>query len=122
MEVKIIPKDFATIGAMLGYTYATTFMYVAEAAYKKGADIYVDYYPTLAVRLSDNTEIYRVKLSVNKVFQGMKLSDVLPLGEGVSDRELKAGDSLWIDVNSNQTTIGKLYIDYELMTIDAIVE
>ena len=82
----------------------------------------MDYYPTLAVRLSDNTEIYRVKLSVNKVFQGMKLSDVLPLGEGVSDRELKAGDSLWIDVNSNQTTIGKLYIDYELMTIDAIVE
>lgn len=121
-EVKLIPKDFATIGAMLGYTYATTFMYVAEAAYEKGADIYVDYYPTLALRLSDNTEIYRVKISVNKAFQGMKLSDVLPLGEGVADRTLNAGDSLWVDVNSNQSTIGKLYIDYEIMTIDAIVE
>ena len=121
-EVKIAPKDFATTAAMLGYTYATSFMYVAEEAYEKGGDIYIDFYPSLTMRLSDNTELYRVKLTVKRAFSGMKLSDVLNLGEGVADRELKAGDSLWIDVNSNQSTIGKLYIDYELMTIDQIVK
>lgn len=121
-DVKIAPKDFATTTAMLAYTYATSFMYVAEEAYEKGGDIYIDFYPSLTMRLSDNTELYRVKLTVKKAFDGMKLSDVIKLGQGVADRELKSGDSLWIDVNSNQSTIGKLYIDYELMTIDKIVK
>lgn len=121
-DISIQPREFASTASMLSYTYATTFMYVVQSAYEKGADVYIDFYPGLSLRLADNTEQYRVKLTVEKAFEGMKLSDILPLGEGMEDRVLSAGDSFWCDVNSNQSTIGKLYIDYTIMSIDQIVE
>lgn len=120
-EVSIEPKDFVDTTAMIAYTYATAFMYICEEAYEKGAEIYIDFYPTLTMRLADMNEIYRVKFSVSKDFDGMKLSDVFNLGEGVEDRTLKAGDSFWCDISSNQSTVGKLYIDYTLMTVDQII-
>lgn len=120
-QIKIEPKDFVDTTAMIAYTYATSFMYICEEAYEKGADIYIDFYPTLTMRLEDMNEVYRVKFSVAKSFEGMKLSDVFNLGEGVEDRTLNAGDSFWCDISSNQSTVGKLYIDYTLMTVDQII-
>lgn len=121
VEVLYSPKVLASDASLLGHIYATSFMYVAESAYAKGAMIYLDFYPTLCLRLSDNKEIYRVKIIVDKPFQGMKLSDILALEPGVEDRVLSAGDSFWCDINSNQSTIGKLYIDYTIMSIGQIV-
>lgn len=120
--IKIAPNDFAKTTAMIAYSYAKSFMYICEEAYEKGSIIYIDFYPTLSLRYDDLTEAFRVKLTVDSAFEGMKLSDVLPLKEGVADRVLSAGDSLWCDINTNSSTIGKLYIDYTIMTIDQIVE
>lgn len=119
--VKIGPKKFVDTTAMISYTYATSFMYICEEAYEKGAEVYIDFYPSLTLRLNDMTEIYRVKFSVKNAFDGMKLSDVFNLGEGVEDVKLASGDNFWCDINSNQSTIGKLYIDYTLMTLDKFV-
>ncbi len=120
-SVEIEPRDFVTTSSMLGYIYAKSFIYISENAYQDGADIYIDFYPSLALRLSDRTELYRVKITVKKAYDSMMLSDILALGEGVSDRPVKEGDIFWCDINSNQATIGELYIEYHNMTIDQIL-
>ncbi len=119
--VKVSAKDFVNTTAMIAHTYANSFIYMSEEAYEKGAEIYIDFYPTMSVRFEDMNEIFRVKITAKTAFDGMKLSDICKLDSGVSDRELKAGDSLWCDIAVNQFTPGMLYIDYELMTINQII-
>jgi len=119
--VNLSPKEFASHGAMAANIYSTMFMYFCAAAYEKGAEVYIDYYPSLALRYEDMSVTFRVKFSVNNAPEGMKLSDVIALGSGVADRALLSGESFWCDISSNQPTVGKLYIDYTLMTVDQII-
>ena len=119
--VKVSAKDFVNTTAMIAHTYANSFIYMSADAYEKGAEIYIDFYPTMSVRFEDMNEIFRVKITAKTAFDGMKLSDICKLDSGVSDRELKAGDSIWCDIAVNQFTPGMLYIDYELMTINQII-
>ena len=96
-------------------------MYILSSAYEKGADIYIDYHPSLIMSVKGMGEMYRVRIDVKKAFDGMKLSDIANLGEGVEDRALKTGDSFWCDLATNEVRMST-YIDYELFTVEQIID
>ena len=120
--IKQNPKEFMSVASALGNIYATAFMEVAAAAYEKGAEIYVDYYPSLSVKLGDESGIFRVKITIEKPFDGMKLSDIMTLSTAVANRPIVKGESFWCDVITNAPISGTLYLDYSKMVMDQIIE
>lgn len=121
LNVLKMPKDFEEFASRHTLMFYRPLMYIASDAYDKGADIYLDYYPSLVLTLDGSGEVYRVKLSVNKAFSGMKLSDIFTLEDGVEDLYLNDGDVLWCDLATNAARVST-YIDYELYTLQKIIK
>jgi len=120
-ELLYSPKDFEGFAFLHAHMFYTPLMYIASEAYEKGADIYIDYHPSLLLSVKNVGEIYRVRIDVRKAFDGMKLSDIIPLGEGVKDRTVKEGESFWCDVATNEVRMST-YINYQLFTIEQVIE
>ncbi len=121
LDVVKTPKEFEDFASRHKLMLYRPLLYIASDAYDKGADIYLDYYPSLVLTLNNSGEVCRVKLSVNKAFSGMKLSDIFTLENGVEDLVLNEGDVLWCDLATNAARIST-YIDYELYTLQKIIK
>ena len=119
-EIELTPKQYADHLAMHSLMYVTPFIYMSSEAYDKGADIYITMYSSMAVRLKGSSSVFRVKFDINKTFDGMKLSDIIPLADGVEDRALSVGDSFYADVATNQPLMSA-YIDYTLFTLEKLI-
>ncbi len=120
-EVSIAPKSFINSAVMYGNMYATAAMSICAAAYEKGAELYIDVYPSLIMRLQSRDEIMRVRVSLASAPAAMKLSDFFRLGEGVEDTIIKPGDSFWCDLSTNQNSSAVIYLDDSLITLDQII-
>lgn len=116
------PSVFVNSASMSALMFTTPLMYIASAAYDKGADVYIDFFPALTTGLGTKGDVMRVRVSIVKTFEGMKLSDVFTLEEGVSDRALGAGDVFWCDLNTNQRSATTLYLDYNMVTLAKVIE
>ncbi len=121
-EVSIAPKNFINSAVMYGNMYATAAMTICADAYEKGAELYIDVYPSLIMRLHNRNEIMRVTVSLANAASAMMLSDVFTLGEGVEDRVINVGDSFWCDLSTNQNSSAVIYLDNSLITLNQIVE
>ncbi len=119
-EVLYTPKQFEGFAFLHANMFYTPLMYIAAGVYEKGGDIYIDYHPSLLTSVKGEGEVYRVRIDVRKAYNGMKLSDIVALGEGVQDRTLVAGESFWCDLATNEVRMST-YIDYELFTIEQII-
>jgi len=119
-EILYTPAQFEGMGILHASMFYTPLMYICSRAYEQGADIYINYHPSLLLSVKDVGEMYRVRIDVNKAFDGMKLSDIVPLGKGIEDFALKAGDSFWCDLCTNQVRMST-YIDYELFTVENVI-
>ncbi len=120
-EALYTPYQFEGFASLHSHMFYTPLMYILSSAYEKGADIYIDYHPSLIMSVKGMGEMYRVRIDVKKAFDGMKLSDIANLGEGVEDRALKTGDSFWCDLATNEVRMST-YIDYELFTVEQIID
>ena len=120
-NIGLTPRVYSTEVAMASNIYSTSFMYLCALAYEKGAEVYIDLYPSLSLRCEDGSAVFRVKFTVGNAPAGLKLSDVINIKDRVEDRALVAGDSFWCDISTNTSTVGKLYIDYTKYAIDQIL-
>ena len=120
-EALYTPYQFEGFAALHNHMFYTPLMYIASGVYEKGGDIYIDYHPSLIMSVKGMGEMYRVRIDVKKAFDGMKLSDITKLGEGVEDIALNSGDSFWCDLATNEVRMST-YIDYQLFTIEQIID
>ena len=119
-EVLYTQKQFEGFAFLHANMFYTPLMYISSGVYEKGGDIYIDYHPSLITSVKGQGEVYRVRIDVKKAFDGMKLSDIVPLGDGVQDRLVTSGESFWCDLATNQVRLST-YIDYQLFTMEKIV-
>lgn len=119
-KVLYTPKQFEGFAFLHANMFYTPLMYISAGVYNNGGDIYIDYNPSLVMSAKDHGEVYRVKIDVRKAFDGMKLSDIVPLGANVQDMPLNTGDSFWCDFCTNKVRTST-YIDYELFTIEQVI-
>lgn len=115
-------RDFADYVSASAHMFSTPFMYIASDMYDKGAEIYIDMFPSLSASYDKEGDILRVRLSVKTAYEGMKLSDIIALKDASLDRSLKAGDVIWCDIHTNQRSATTLYIDYNLLTLVNVIE
>ena len=120
-EILYTPKQFEPTAFLHAKMFYTPLIYISANAYDKGADIYIDYHPSLMLSVKDCGEIYRVRIDVKRAFDGMKLSDIVKLGDGVQDITLTTGDSFWCDLATNAVRMST-YIDYELFTVENVIK
>lgn len=119
-NVVYTPKQFEGFAFLHANMFYKPLMYISSGVYDKGGDIYIDYNPSLIMSTKEHGEIYRVKIDVRKAFDGMKLSDIVPLGANVQDIPLNTGDSFWCDFCTNKVRTST-YIDYELFTLEQVI-
>lgn len=102
------------------YMFTKPYFYIASYAKEKGINVAFTVYPALAVGIKGQGSVCRVKFEVGTVPEGTKLSDVIALSAGVTDRVIKEGDTFYIDVAENQQIVSA-YVDYKPFTIDQII-
>jgi len=121
-KVEIEPNKFVNTTTPTAHMFTNSIMYIASDLYDKGAEVYIDFFPTLTSGFGTAGDVMRTKLFVATAFDGMKLSDIMKLESGVNDRLLNAGDAIWCDIHTNQESATTLYLNEKLFTIGQIIE
>ncbi len=88
-----------------------------QIAKAKGAELKIHYYPSLVLG-KDNVFTMRVKVEVVSVKDGLSLKDVC---KASVDRDLKAGDTFFCDLNTN-VKVPSTSASGEALSIDKIYE
>lgn len=111
--------DFTSGGKSIATVFASPLTDLSYIAYSKGINVYITYYPTIAAN-TNNGYVYRVKFEIEDTPDGMKLSDIINLGNGTEDFALVKGDEFYVDVCTNSYLNG-IYLDYQICTADRVI-
>lgn len=118
-EIVMNSKSITRASSFIASVFTLPLNNICSFAYDYGIDINITFYPSMMYKLPEGA-VSRVKFKINKTPDGVLLSDLVTLENGVEDVPLRAGDVFFADIAANANITG-MYLDSGKMSIKQIM-